>query len=243
MFEYYLQDSVIVDDYAHSGDYAVNWYNNTFPSVIQKAQAGDYLFIQFGINDRADKNNSPVSKMEEYLGKMVDECRAKGVIPVLITPEICISQYGSVGEHEKSTGSGNAAWFNANKTVAEDKDVLLIDLADLSGELWKTLGKTWVQHNYFLYNNETNEEVDNQHMSYQGAKLVAQLVATNIYDQIENNKKTGKNESFNAIPVNAKAAADITYTDAEDNTEKTTSRQAVQFSWDKSADAGFEQAE
>ena len=57
------------------------------------------------------------------------------------------------------------------------------------------------------------------------------------------NKKTGKNESFNAIPVNAKAAADITYTDAEDNTEKTTSRQAVQFSWDKSADAGFEQAE
>lgn len=45
------------------------------------------------------------------------------------------------------------------------------------------------------------------------------------------------------IPVNAKAAADITYTDAEDNTEKTTSRQAVQFSWDKSADAGFEQAE
>ena len=80
-------------------------------------------------------------------------------------------------------------------------------------------------------------------MSYQGAKLVAQLVATNIYDQIENNKKTGKNESFNAIPVNAKAAADITYTDAEDNTEKTTSRQAVQFSWDKSADAGFEQAE
>ena len=80
-------------------------------------------------------------------------------------------------------------------------------------------------------------------MSYQGAKLVAQLVATNIYDQIENNKKTGKNESFNAIPVNAKAAADITYTDAEDNTEKTTSRQAVQFRWDKSADAGFEQAE
>lgn len=244
LFEYYLQDSVIVDDYAHSGDYAVNWYNNTFPSVIQKAQAGDYLFIQFGINDRADKNNSPVSKMEEYLGKMVDECRAKGVIPVLITPEICISQYGSVGEHEKSTGSGNAAWFNANKTVAEDKDVLLIDLADLSGELWKTLGKTWVQHNYFLYNNETNEEVDNQHMSYQGAKLVAQLVATNIYDQIENNTKTGKNESFNAIPVNAKAAADITYTDAEDNTEKTTSdRQAVQFSLDKSAAAGFEQAD
>ena len=61
--------------------------------------------------------------------------------------------------------------------------------------------------------------------------------------KIENNIKTGKNESFNAIPVNAKAAADITYTDAEDNTEKTTSRQAVQFSWDKSAVAGFEQAE
>ena len=36
---------------------------------------------------------------------------------------------------------------------------------------------------------------------------------------------------------------DITYTDAEDNTEKTTSRQAVQFSLDKSAVAGFEQAE
>ncbi len=69
---------------------------------------------------------------------------------------------------------------------------MLIDLADLSGELWKTLGKTWVQHNYFLYNNETSEEVDNKHMSDQGAKLVAQLVATNIYDQIENNIKQVK---------------------------------------------------
>ena len=69
--------------------------------------------------------------------------------------------------------------------------------------------------------------------------LLHNLLLQTIYDQIENNTKTGKNESFNAIPVNAKAAADITYTDAEDNTEKTTSRQAVQFSWDKSAVAGL----
>ena len=80
-------------------------------------------------------------------------------------------------------------------------------------------------------------------LCFEGGFLGGLVVATNIYDQIENNIKTGKNELFNAIPVNAKAAADITYTDAEDNTEKTTSRQAVQFSLDKSAVAGFEQAE
>ena len=51
--------------------------------LFKRLKRVHYLFIQFGINDRADKNNSPVSKMEEYLGKMVDECRAKGAIPVL----------------------------------------------------------------------------------------------------------------------------------------------------------------
>lgn len=237
LFEYYLQDSVIVDDYAHSGDYSVGWYNSTFPSVLQKAQQGDYFFVQFGINDRADKNNCPKEVMNEYLSKMVDECRAKGVIPVLITPQICGSQYGEkVGEHEKSTGSGNAGWFNQNKEVAKAKGALLIDLADISGDLWAIVGKTWVHQNYMLYNHSTNTQDDPQHMSYQGAKLVAQLVATEIYDQIEAGNVTATGESFAGIPVNVKSAANITYTDADDSTEKTVEREGVTFSLNKTAE-------
>ncbi len=228
LFQYYVDDSVIVDDFAHSGDWAKNWYENTFPSVIQNAEAGDYLIIQFGINDRTRTPNE--ADMKAALVAMVDECRAKGVIPVLQTPELCISQYGDwkgKGEHDKPDGSGHGKYFAVNRTVAAEKNVLLIDLADISATMWATMGKTWVTRNYFVY--ESAGVTDNQHMSYQGAKLVASMVATEILDQKEAGNHGASGETFDNIPVNAKVQADVTYTDASDNVQKTITRQAAEF--------------
>ena len=219
--------SVIVDDFAHSGDWAANWYANTFPSVIQNAEAGDYLIIQFGINDRTRTPDKAV--MQAALENMVDECRAKGVIPVIQTPELCVSQYGSqvTEEHTKPNGSGHAAYFEVNKTVAEKKNTLFIDLGDISATMWATMGKTWVTQNYFVYNSAG--VTDNQHMSYQGAKLVASMVATEILDQQTAGKTGAAGETFDGIPVNAKVQANVTYTDASDNQQKTIERQAAEF--------------
>ena len=219
--------SVIVDDFAHSGDWAANWYANTFPSVIQNAEAGDYLIIQFGINDRTRTPDKAV--MQAALENMVDECRAKGVIPVIQTPELCVSQYGSqvTEEHTKPNGSGHAAYFAINKTVATEKNTLFIDLGDISATMWATMGKTWVTQNYFVYNSAG--VTDNQHMSYQGAKLVASMVATEILDQQAAGKTGATGETFDGIPVNAKVQANVTYTDASDGQQKTIERQAAEF--------------
>lgn len=237
LLQNYLSDDVIVDDFAHSGDWAANWYANTFPSVLNHAEKGDYLIIQFGINDRTRTPDQAV--MKAALVNMVDECRAKGVIPVIQTPELCISQYGDWSgkeEHTKPTGSGHEGYFKVNKTVAEEKNTLLIDLGDISATMWATMGKTWVSRNYFLWNLETNAQRDAQHMSYVGAKLVASMVATEILDQQTAGKTGAAGETFNGIPVNAKVQANITYTDASDNTEKTIERQAAEFKATVTAD-------
>ncbi len=216
LLEYYLGDSVIVDNFAHSGDWADNWYKNTFPSVIQNAEAGDYLIIQFGINDRTRTPDHAV--VQAALSNMVDECRAKGVIPVLQTPELCPSQYGTqvTTEHTKPTGSGHGAYFEDTRTVAKNKNTLFIDLADVTGDLWAKMGKSWVTPNYFL-NNTTANVTDTQHMAYIGAKLVAGIVAAQISDQKAANKTGAAGETFAGIPVNAVSDSTITYTDYDLN--------------------------
>lgn len=218
----YVSDDVIVDNFAYSGDWADQWSKNTFPSVIDNAEAGDYLIIQFGINDRTRTPDTAV--MKAALVKMVDEARAKGVIPVLQTPEICISQYGTgtPDEHGVSTGSGHGTYFDVVREVAKEKGTLFIDLADISGKEWGTLGQTWVKRNYFLWDSASDAQEDAQHMSYIGAKRVAQMVANAIADAKAAGTASSKGETFENIPVNDKTTTTTNYLDYADNqAEKT----------------------
>jgi lysophospholipase L1-like esterase len=214
LFDMFLSDEVIVDNLALSGAWADSWAKGTFPTILANGEVGDYLFIQFGINDR---NNSSTSEMMAAIDMMVKACYEKGMIPVLLNPQVCIKQYGEVGEYEQSYGSGNAGFYRAIMDYAKQNNVLYLDLTELSGSYFAMIGKTATNTMYFLKGNE-NQDSDSQHMSYKGALKVAELVATGIYDRMANGAEDAHGNTFAGIPLNSLVQYDITYTNSESQT-------------------------
>ena len=119
----------------------------------------------------------------EYLTKMIDQCREKGIIVILVTtmqsPKFWKDKDGNeVGEHDVPAGSGLAPFMDSIRELAAEKEVFLVDTGKLTGEWYSQVGRTYVAQNYHLYNRETNVEEDTLHLSYHGALKIAELIAT-----------------------------------------------------------------
>ena len=100
----------------------------------------DYVLIQFGHNDQpghgADRETDPNTTYRQFMTQYVDDARAAGIKPVLITP-MSRRQWGADGKIH-STLVPNA---QVVMQIASEKNVPLIDLHSLSIELYERLGK------------------------------------------------------------------------------------------------------
>jgi len=123
---------------------------------------GAYLLIQFGHNDagsdRASVHTEPGSYRSFYenLKTYVDEARAMGVTPVLITP--VQRQYKGVYHIP--------AYVDTIKTLAQEEGVLLLDLAQRSYLAFDKYRSSEEIHRKFGYDDHT-------HFNPDGAKRVA----------------------------------------------------------------------
>ena len=101
--------------------------------VRKKLRKGDYVFIQFGHNDqKADtaRHSDAETDYKINLGKYIDETRKVGAIPVLFTP-IVRRKFNPNGTLADTHGK----YTDAVRTVAKEKQVLLIDLNKMSAGL------------------------------------------------------------------------------------------------------------
>ncbi|MCR5584069.1 MAG: hypothetical protein K6F63_01385, partial [Lachnospiraceae bacterium] len=80
---HYITEGTAITNLGSGGTCAKTWHDIAFSGVLHHAQPGDYFIIMHGINDQS---YSSVDEMKSYLNSMIDECRAKGIIPVLCTP-------------------------------------------------------------------------------------------------------------------------------------------------------------
>jgi lysophospholipase L1-like esterase len=91
------------------------------------AQKPDYMLIQFGHNDQPGKGptreTDPATTFPENMGRYVDEARAAGIMPVLVT-SMTRRKFGEDGK----IASDLVAYAEAVKNVAAEKRVPLIDL-------------------------------------------------------------------------------------------------------------------
>lgn len=222
VFSQYVTDDVVVTDLAGGGTYAKGWYESTFPGVIQNAQPGDYFIIQAGINDRSYSNKE---EMVEYLTKMIDECREKGVIVVMVTTMQMPKFWGSEEEFATPTGGGLAGFMEAMRTLAAEKKVFLVDSGAVTAEWYAKIGKTYVTQNYHLYNAETGAVEDNLHLSYDGAKNIASVVATELANMKAAGTKDGEGKTLDALSFNEIEDYTVEFTGADGNkTTATTKR-------------------
>lgn len=222
VFSQFVTDDIAVTNLAGGGTYARSWYEMAFPGVIQNAQPGDYFIIQAGINDRSYSNQE---EMVEYLTKMIDECRAKGIIVIMVTTMQMPKFWGDGGEFGTPTGGGLAGYMTAMRNLAKEKNVFLADSGAITAEWYSIIGKTYVTQNYHIYNAETGAVEDNLHLSYDGAKNIAGVVATELARLKAEGAVDGEGKTLDGLQFNEIVDYTVEYTGADGNkTTATTPR-------------------
>jgi lysophospholipase L1-like esterase len=126
------------------------------------AEKADFILIQFGHNDSHDPSKPEATGAStdyvENLGRFVDEARAAGATPILITPM-----------QRRTNQDALLPYADAMKQVAAEKKVALIDLHAMSGKLYRELRKEGMA-------GLASEATDQTHFNEKGARAIAKLV-------------------------------------------------------------------
>jgi len=156
-------------------------YNTRWTSMLTSMNAGDYLFVAFGINDgdTACPRHVGSARYVELLGVMAQAAKAKGVTPIFLTPTDAIVCSGS-------TVTQNRGFLTETKSAGTANGVTVIDLNALSMALYKQLGFC---PNAADYTSTTSALGlffcdDHTHFESAGAKQIAGIVATALRTQI-----------------------------------------------------------
>lgn len=156
--------------------YSTRWQAMLNASTGMKS--GDYLFIQFGINDGSTTCPRHVgsARYKELLGVMASAAKARGARPVFLTPAAAISCSGS-------TATGNRGYLTETFDAGTANGVPVIDLHRLSYTLYTSAGLCPNNGDYtqgavgaFFCNDHT-------HFEAAGARQIAGVVANAVRNQ------------------------------------------------------------
>jgi len=184
----YFKDNIKVENNAIAGISSKTFITEGyFDKILQKIKPGDYLFIQFGHNDatpsRPERYTDPNTTFKDYINQYIDQTREKGATPVLITPV-------ARRTYNEKTGLFSHAYEDysmAMKQIAQEKDVVLLDLSTRSKVYLETIGIE-NSKSIFLYvkPGESKGEFyrngieDKTHFQEYGADQMAKLVIEEI---------------------------------------------------------------
>lgn len=133
---------------------------------------GDVLLIQFGHNDEKIEDparyNEPHEAFPRWLMRYVDVARARGAVPILITP---LARRTFDGDQLLDT---HGAWAEAVRALAAREGVALIDLTASSMDWLRALGPDASTH-YYLHVPAQGLR-DDTHLNAHGATAIACLV-------------------------------------------------------------------
>jgi len=180
LHEYFNGDCVIVEDRARSGRSSKSFFDEGAWTPIRDAlRPGDSVFIQFGHNDMKSDDparfTDPKTTYREYLTAYVNETRAAGAIPVLLT-SINRNRWDEKGALVDTMGD----YPESVRNLAKELKTPLIDLHRLTGERFEELGPERTR-DLFLYlakgesPNYPDGKEDGTHLCAEGAREVSKL--------------------------------------------------------------------
>ncbi len=155
--------------------------------ILEKLQAGDYVFIQFGHNDQKikspDRYSNPFTGYRANLERYIEEARSKGAHPILLS-SIVRRNFNEHGTLIDTHGE----YPLVVRLVADAMNVPFIDLQRMTEELVIELGEEkskelylWLEANENI--NYPNGVEDNTHLNMYGGKTVAQMVINELSKQ------------------------------------------------------------
>lgn len=174
-FPDWLVSGVICTNASKGGESSKSYYDD---GRWAKALAlhPTYVLIQFGHNDGPGKGPKretiPNTTYREYLNRYVDEARAAGAIPILVT-SLARRNFNKDGSLRDEVGP----YVTAMKAVAADKKVPLVDLHARSYEVVKDLGPVASED---LGPILPNGKRDHTHLSPKGQVMMAKLVVDEL---------------------------------------------------------------
>lgn len=182
VFSSYFNTTLTISNKALSGRSSKSFYDEGAWTPIKNVlKSGDYVFIQFGHNDEkvadATRYTSPYTTYQQYLTIYINDARAKGAIPILVTPVERNSWSGGVVKATHGT------YPAAMRALASSKGTPLIDLTAGSTAKYNSQGQTYTTYSIFMnltagqYANYPSGNTDNTHFQLNGAKIIASLVA------------------------------------------------------------------
>lgn len=183
-FAYFFDSTVSVDNRAKNGRSTRTFIaEGLWQNLISNVHPGDYVLIQFGHNDEAKEKTDRYTTPEEYktnLTRFINETKAKGAHPVLISP-VSRRRFDSTGNALET----HAAYTPLVKQTAEAAQIPFIDLDAKSRALYQqfgTVNSKWLflQLNPGEHPNYPDGRNDNTHFNELGARLVAQLVLAEL---------------------------------------------------------------
>lgn len=179
----WLYESAVTDRMNSTGEctlsstaYASRWQSMLDASTGMKA--GDYLFIQFGINDGSPTcpRHVGAARYRELLTTMVRAAQQRGANPVLVTPVAALTCSGS-------TAVPNRGYVTDTFTVGTATGAPVIDLHKLSYTLYNSLHFCPFNGDYTSGPVGAFFADDHTHFEATGARQIAGLVATAVRDQ------------------------------------------------------------
>jgi lysophospholipase L1-like esterase len=170
--EFFTSDVIVVNK-AIGGESSKSFADQGhLAEIVALLQPGDYLFAQWGINDRSvagpDRATDPATTFRTYLKQYIDGARGKNAIPVLITP---------TPRHQYSGGvfqNGFPEYCTAIKAVGTETNTPVIDLQSEGLAYYTSIGEAKVTSTIIL------NGTDALHFNAEGADQMARLVALGV---------------------------------------------------------------
>lgn len=182
MIDRFFTDDVSFSNHAIGGRSSKTFLTEgRLETILEVIRPGDYLMIQFGHNDATiirPERYTTAPEYKDYLKVYVNGAREHHAKPILVTP---------VGRriYNEETGTFNISfpeYVQAMKEVAEELDVLLIDLNALSVAYYDEIGVEATRSVFLhtepgIYEAFPNGSADDTHFQEHGAIQIAKLVA------------------------------------------------------------------
>lgn len=180
MFPWFWNTNVAIANYAESGERADTFIGaGRLNKILSVIKPGDYVFVEFGHNDQKI-NNRPGGGgyyfFATQLKSFIDQVRAKGGNPVLVSP----THRRNFDKNGKIVES-HLDYPEAMEWVAKREGVPFIDLHKMSAAFYEALGpeksKTaFVHYKAGSFPGMPADVADNTHFNHYGAFELAKCV-------------------------------------------------------------------
>jgi lysophospholipase L1-like esterase len=243
-FRYLLDGGADLLNFARNGRSTKSFVDQgLWNTLLAWVRPGDYVLVQFGHNDQKVTDSTryadPHGAYKVNLQRFVRDVRARGGVPVLITPvnRRAFNTYGLlVDKHGEYPG--------VVREVARGEGVPLIDLHASSKTLFEGLGPEgtkslflWTRAGEFGPGSKPKE--DNTHFTQRGALAVAGLVANGIRQLGLPPADHLRVISEGTFPGPGKCVGLDYFFNAEWREEKDGTRTRFHYTWNDTANSGY----